>query len=116
VYYPTGVRNYVRLKPGDDLQGAAHAVFADQLGLESAYVLHDGSEVWRALLIEPFRRAAGRLGIRIEPASLPDALLELLRGEPPVEPVRAQQADRVLPFPVRYEERVHLTRDGSSPW
>jgi branched-chain amino acid transport system substrate-binding protein len=65
VYYPTGVRNYVRLKPGDDLQGAGHAALADQLGLDSAYLLHDGSEFWRALLIEPFRRAAGRLGIRM---------------------------------------------------
>ena len=33
VHYPTGIRNFVRLAPGDDLQGAAHAVVAKRLGL-----------------------------------------------------------------------------------
>jgi ABC-type branched-subunit amino acid transport system substrate-binding protein/streptogramin lyase len=65
VYYPTGVRNYVRLRPTDDLHGAAHAVLARQLGLRSVYLLHDGSEFWKTLLTDPFRRAAGRLGVRV---------------------------------------------------
>jgi YVTN family beta-propeller protein len=54
--YPTGVRNYFRLMPPDDLQGAADAVLARQLGLRSVYVLAD--EVG-------FTRAARRLGLRV---------------------------------------------------
>jgi branched-chain amino acid transport system substrate-binding protein len=65
VYYPTGVRNYFRLRPGDDLQGAAHAVLARRLGLGSVYVLDDGSGFWKGLLSDPFRNAADRLGVRI---------------------------------------------------
>ena len=34
VYYPTGERNYVRLPALDDMDGAAHALLAKQLGLE----------------------------------------------------------------------------------
>ncbi|HEY6692248.1 MAG TPA: protein kinase, partial [Solirubrobacteraceae bacterium] len=62
VYYPTGVRNYVRLLPGDDLQGAALAVVAKRLALERVYLLHDSS-FWKGLLTDPFRRAAARLGV-----------------------------------------------------
>jgi ABC-type branched-subunit amino acid transport system substrate-binding protein/DNA-binding beta-propeller fold protein YncE len=65
VLYPTGVRNYVRLGPGDDLLGAAHAVLAKRLGLKGVYVLHDGSSFWRELLTRPFRRAAERLDVAI---------------------------------------------------
>ena len=37
-YYPTGVRNFVRLLPGDDLLAVADAVLAKRLGLQSVYV------------------------------------------------------------------------------
>jgi branched-chain amino acid transport system substrate-binding protein len=63
VYYPTGVRNYVRLLPGDDLQGAALAVLAKRLALERVYLLHDRSSFWKGLLTDPFGRAAARLGV-----------------------------------------------------
>jgi branched-chain amino acid transport system substrate-binding protein len=63
VYYPTGVRNYVRLLPGDDLQGAALAVLAKRLALERVYLLH--SDFWKGLLTDPFGRAAARLGVGI---------------------------------------------------
>ena len=63
VYYPTGERNYVRLPPLDDMDGAAHALLAKQLGLESVFVLDDGSDFWRFLLSDPFRYAARRLGL-----------------------------------------------------
>jgi branched-chain amino acid transport system substrate-binding protein len=65
VYYPTGVRNFVRLAPDDDLQGAAFAVLSKRLGLRSVYVLDDGSDLWTGLLSDPFRRAAKKLGVRI---------------------------------------------------
>jgi ABC-type branched-subunit amino acid transport system substrate-binding protein/DNA-binding beta-propeller fold protein YncE len=66
VYYPTGVRNFARLMAREDLQGVANAMLADELGLKRVYVLHDRSEQWRrSIHANPFRRAAGRLGIGI---------------------------------------------------
>ena len=65
VYYPTGVRNYVRLLPGDDLAGVVFAVLARRLGLRSMYVLDDGSDFWKGLLSDPFRRTAGKLRLRL---------------------------------------------------
>jgi branched-chain amino acid transport system substrate-binding protein len=65
VFYPTGVRNYVRLGTGDDLQGVAGAVHAERLGLRSVYVLDEDSSFWKELLADPFRRAAKRLGVGI---------------------------------------------------
>ncbi len=42
VLYPTGVRNYMRVVPADDLQGGSSANFAiNGLGASNAYVLHD---------------------------------------------------------------------------
>jgi branched-chain amino acid transport system substrate-binding protein len=42
VLYPTGVRNYMRVVPADDLQGGASANFAfNGVGATNAYVLHD---------------------------------------------------------------------------
>ncbi len=42
VLYETGVRNYMRVVPADDIQGAAGANFAfNGLGAQSAFVLHD---------------------------------------------------------------------------
>jgi YVTN family beta-propeller protein len=69
VYYPTGVRNYFRLRPDDDLQGAALAVLAKRLGLRSVYVLDDGPGYWKGLISEPFRNAAEKLGVRIAGAA-----------------------------------------------
>jgi ABC-type branched-subunit amino acid transport system substrate-binding protein/predicted Ser/Thr protein kinase len=65
IFYPTGVRSYVRLPPLDDTLGTAHAILAKQLGLRSVYILDDGSVFWRSLLIDPFRYAARRLGVPI---------------------------------------------------
>lgn len=42
VLYPTGVRNYMRVVPADDLQGGASANFAfNGVGATNAYILHD---------------------------------------------------------------------------
>lgn len=42
VLYPTGVRNYMRVVPADDLQGGSSANFAfNSLGAQKAYILHD---------------------------------------------------------------------------
>jgi branched-chain amino acid transport system substrate-binding protein len=40
-YYPTGVRNYIRIVAADDYQGAADALLTQQLGLKSVYILND---------------------------------------------------------------------------
>jgi branched-chain amino acid transport system substrate-binding protein len=40
-YYPTGVRNYARTCPADDIQGAVDARWAQELGAKSVYLLHD---------------------------------------------------------------------------
>jgi branched-chain amino acid transport system substrate-binding protein len=62
--YPTGVRNYVRVLPADDVQGAAFAVFAKQLGLKSAYVL-EGGEDYGVSLGRRFILASKKLGVEI---------------------------------------------------
>jgi branched-chain amino acid transport system substrate-binding protein len=64
VLYPTGVRNYVRVTSGDDVQGTANALLAKQLGMKSVYVLEDGEEYGRALA-QNFITAARQLGVRI---------------------------------------------------
>ena len=75
VLYPTGVRNYTRLGPRDDLQGVAGAVLAKRLGLKDVYVLDDGTSYWKELLADPFRRTARKLGVGIAGSSTfkPDA-------------------------------------------
>jgi DNA-binding SARP family transcriptional activator/ABC-type branched-subunit amino acid transport system substrate-binding protein len=67
IYYPTGVRNFVRIVPSDDVQGAAAAVFAHRLGLRRLFVAHDG---FRALpygigIAKSFAVAAGRSGLEV---------------------------------------------------
>ena len=65
VYDPTGIRNYVRVIPGEDLEGAAYALHAKRLGLGPVYLLAERSTWWKSDLTDPFRRAAGKLGLPI---------------------------------------------------
>lgn len=59
VFYPTGQRNYVRLYPPDDVQGAAYALFAGSLGLRRVYLLTDAGDIdYGPALMAGFRRAA----------------------------------------------------------
>ena len=45
VYYPSGVRNYVRVVTADDVQGNADANFMyTQLGVKTVYILDDGEQ------------------------------------------------------------------------
>jgi branched-chain amino acid transport system substrate-binding protein len=62
--YPTGVRNYVRVLPADDVQGAAFAVLAKQLGLKRAFVL-EGGEDYGVALGRRFIIASRQLGVEI---------------------------------------------------
>jgi ABC-type branched-subunit amino acid transport system substrate-binding protein/DNA-binding beta-propeller fold protein YncE len=65
VFYPTGVRNFVRVAPREDLQGIAHAILAKQLGLKGVYVLYERSSFFEIEHANPFRRAARRLGVAV---------------------------------------------------
>ena len=65
IYYPTGTRHFARVIPPDNLIGAALAVRADQLGVDHVYVLHDGNQYWKEILVDPFRQTARRLGVGI---------------------------------------------------
>ena len=66
VYYPTGVRNYARVVPREDLQGVAQAMLAEELGLRRVFLLHQRGEIGtRIVYTDPFSRAAGRLGVGV---------------------------------------------------
>jgi DNA-binding SARP family transcriptional activator/ABC-type branched-subunit amino acid transport system substrate-binding protein len=67
IYYPTGRRNFVRIVPSDDVQGAADAALARKLGLRRLFVANDG---FRALpygigIAESFAASARRLGLEV---------------------------------------------------
>ena len=63
-FYPTGVRNYVRLEAPDDAQGAALALLARQLGRHRLFLLDDGDPTSEAM-VEYVSRAASRLGVGV---------------------------------------------------
>ena len=63
--YPTGRRNYVRVYPTDDLQGAALAQFTRDEGRRRVFVLDDGDPGYGALLATGFETAARRLGLTV---------------------------------------------------
>jgi branched-chain amino acid transport system substrate-binding protein len=65
VYYPTGVRNYCRVVPADDLQGAVGAAFARRtLNAASAYVVDD-TQLYGKGIADVFAATAQRLGLRL---------------------------------------------------
>ena len=70
-FYPTGTRNFARVSPADDTQGAAQALLAKRLGVRRAFVyLSDPKEAYGVALAATFAKAARRLHIRVEgPAS-----------------------------------------------
>lgn len=61
-YYPTGKRNYTRVVPADDLQGAAAANWAKELGVKSVYILHD-TETYGKGLADVFQAKAKENGL-----------------------------------------------------
>ena len=61
-YYPTGIRNYMRLVPADDLQGPAAAAWAvESQGFSNAYVLHD-NQLYGKGVAEAFRDTFEQVG------------------------------------------------------
>jgi branched-chain amino acid transport system substrate-binding protein len=63
--YPTGVRNYLRVYPTSDLEGAALALFARDHGWNRVFVLDDGDPGFGVLQAEAFETAAGRVGLTV---------------------------------------------------
>ena len=80
VYYPTGVRNFVRVAPREDVQAAALALHAQRLGLERVNVLQEPRSDWRVEHSDPFRRAAERLGLDVVGPELFDPAAESYAG------------------------------------
>lgn len=64
IYYPLGVRNYFRVVPADDLQGAAAAAYAREIGARSVYVLDD-TELYGKGIATVFAREARNLDLTV---------------------------------------------------
>ncbi len=64
IYYPLGTRNYFRVVPADDLQGAAAAAYAREIGAKSVFVLDD-TELYGKGIAKVFAREAGNLGLTV---------------------------------------------------
>jgi branched-chain amino acid transport system substrate-binding protein len=64
VYYPTGRRNFFRTVPSDELQGAAAARWAVQLGYKNAYIIN-GEGSYEEGVAGVFELTATDLGMRI---------------------------------------------------
>jgi len=61
-YYPNCTRNFARVLPADDLQGAVGARWAKELGARRVYVLHDGDR-YGEIIAETFRAEAKKIGL-----------------------------------------------------
>jgi branched-chain amino acid transport system substrate-binding protein len=64
-YYPSGKRNYTRVIPADDLQGAVGANWAKELGVKSVYIVDD-NEVYGKGLATVFNESAKKLGLEVK--------------------------------------------------
>ena len=65
--YPTGARNYARVYPTDDVEGAALASFARARGWKGVYVLDDGQDYYGGGVMQAdyFETAARRVGLDV---------------------------------------------------
>jgi branched-chain amino acid transport system substrate-binding protein len=64
VYYPTGARNFVRVVPADDVQGAAAANWAKSMGASKVYVLDDG-DLYGFGISAVFTETATAIGLNV---------------------------------------------------
>ena len=65
VYYPTGMRNYIRVVPNDAVQGAGLASFAEGLGVKKPFVLIAADDPTSEGQGRTFAGAAEALGMTI---------------------------------------------------
>jgi branched-chain amino acid transport system substrate-binding protein len=85
-YYPSGTRNYARVAPADDYQGAFVAEFMQKEGIKSVYILND-REAYGLGVATTTRKAAESLGIEVKGfeawdprASSYEALMNKIKG------------------------------------
>lgn len=85
-YYPAGTRNYARVAPADDYQGAFVAEFMQKQGVKSVYILND-KEAYGLGVANTTRAASESLGIKVagfeawDPkASSYEALMNKIKG------------------------------------
>lgn len=64
IYYPSGQRNFCRVVPTDDLQGAAGASWAKSLGVNGVYILDD-KELYGKGVANVFESECRRLGVPV---------------------------------------------------
>lgn len=64
VYRPGGKTNYFRVVPADDVQGAAAARWAKQMGMKRVFILHD-RELYGKGLADVFKRTATSIGLTV---------------------------------------------------
>lgn len=64
-YYPNCKRNFARVIPSDDLQGAVGARWAKEIGAKRIYILHDADSVdlYGRVAAETFRAEAKKIGL-----------------------------------------------------
>jgi branched-chain amino acid transport system substrate-binding protein len=63
-YYPNGTRNYSRVVPADDLQGAVAAQWAKDLGASKVYILDD-QELYGKGVADVFDKTANEIGLTV---------------------------------------------------
>jgi len=63
-YYPTGVRNYVRVVPADDIQGTVAADWAKELGVKKVYILDD-QQAYGKGVADVFEMEAKKIGLTV---------------------------------------------------
>jgi branched-chain amino acid transport system substrate-binding protein len=64
VYYPGGKRNYARVVPADDLQGAVAANWSKQIGVQKVYILDD-TELYGHGIAVVFAETAQKVGLSV---------------------------------------------------
>jgi len=64
IYYPNGKRNYSRVVPADDLQGAVAANWSKQLGVKNVYILDD-TELYGHGIAMVFADTAKKIGLAV---------------------------------------------------
>ncbi len=64
VYYPSCPRNYARVIPADDEEGAAGALLASRLGATKAYLIGENA-IYSSSIRSAFRSRASRIGLAI---------------------------------------------------
>src|SRR5919198_1942823 len=64
IYRPTGLVNYFRVVPADDIQGAVGAKWAKQRGAKKVYILND-QELYGKGIADVFEAAAKKIGLQV---------------------------------------------------